>query len=101
MSRTDFEAAYIERYGHRPRGWNDDFQVYQSERLPKKGEDVQVWCYDTKEQFVAFSLGDGRFQFGIGQDGIILACRPTHWQPLPKAPYQPGYDFSDSQLEGV
>lgn len=29
MSRTDFEAAYIERYGHRPRGWNDDFQVYQ------------------------------------------------------------------------
>ena len=29
MSRTDFEAAYIERYGHRPCGWNDDFQVYQ------------------------------------------------------------------------
>ena len=29
MNRTDFEAAYIERYGHRPRGWNDDFQVYQ------------------------------------------------------------------------
>jgi len=29
MSRTDFEAAYIERYGHRPRGWSDDFQVYQ------------------------------------------------------------------------
>ena len=29
MSRADFEAAYIERYGHRPRGWNDDFQVYQ------------------------------------------------------------------------
>ena len=60
--------------------------VAVSERLPKKGEDVQVYCTDTNEQFVAFSLGNGRFQFGIGEDGIALACRPTHWSPLPPAP---------------
>ncbi len=59
------------------------------DQQPKKGEDVLVWCHDTNEQFVAFSLGDGRFQFGIGQDGTILVCRPNYWQPLPKAPYQP------------
>ena len=62
------------------------------DRLPGKGDDVQVYCSDTKEQMVGFSLGyGGRFQFGTypieGSDlrGMLI-CRPTHWMPLPEPP---------------
>ncbi len=57
--------------------------VAVSERLPKKGEDVQVYCDTSGEQMVAFSLGDGRFQFAVDLHGDVIACRPTHWMPLP------------------
>ncbi len=60
--------------------------VAVSERLPKKGEDVQVYCDTSGEQMVAFSLGDGRFQFAVDLHGDVIACRPTHWMPLPAAP---------------
>lgn len=60
--------------------------VAVSERLPKKGEDVQVYCDTSGEQMVAFSLGDGRFQFAVDLHGDAIACRPTHWMPLPKSP---------------
>lgn len=60
--------------------------VAVSERLPKKGEDVQVYCETSGEQMVAFSLGDGRFQFAVDFYGGAIVCRPTHWMPLPPAP---------------
>ena len=64
MSRTDFEAAYIERYGHRPRGWNDDFQVYQDAHangawfgwqarevvMPERQEPDDEWHYVMRER---------------------------------------------------
>lgn len=56
------------------------------ERMPEKGVDVQVYCDDTREQFVAFSLGDGRFQFAQAQDGTAIVCRPSHWKELDSYP---------------
>lgn len=56
------------------------------ERMPEKGVDVQVYCDDTREQFIAFSLGDGRFQFAQAQDGTAIVCRPSHWKELDHAP---------------
>lgn len=53
---------------------------------PAKGVDVQVYCADTREQFVAFSLGDGRFQFAVDENGKAICCRPSHWQKLLDAP---------------
>ena len=57
-----------------------------SDVKPRKGEDVIVYCLDTDEQFVAFSLGDGRFQFAVDKNGIAICCRPSHWAELPNAP---------------
>ena len=77
-------------------GW-----VKVADRAPKKGEDVLVWCFESNEQFVGFHLGDGRFQFGIGRDGIVLCCRPSYWRELPPPPNSGEYDFSDMKLEGI
>ncbi|WP_338659042.1 DUF551 domain-containing protein [Yersinia intermedia] len=33
-----------------------------SDRRPERGTDVQVYCSDTREQFVAFHIGNGEFQ---------------------------------------
>lgn len=55
-------------------------------KMPEKGIDVLVFCGDTREQFVAFSLGDGRFQFAQQEDGAAIVCRPSHWTDLPKNP---------------
>lgn len=60
--------------------------ILAKDRIPDKGIDVQVYCDNTREQFVAFSLGDGRFQFAQHQDGTAIVCRPSHWADLPKAP---------------
>lgn len=60
------------------------------ERMPKKGEDVQVFCADTQEQMVAFLVTNGRFQFGTyllnEQMSGVLVCQPTHWKPLSEPP---------------
>lgn len=58
-----------------------------SERMPEQenNPDVLVYCGDTKEQFVAFHVGWGEFQF-FDMDGVIGTCTPSHWMPLPQAP---------------
>lgn len=55
------------------------------DRLPEKEIDVQVYCSDTEEQFVAFRNRYGEFQFGLTPT-ITLICNPTHWMPLPEPP---------------
>ncbi|WP_051937002.1 DUF551 domain-containing protein [Erwinia sp. 9145] len=55
-----------------------------SEKKPELGVDVQVYCSDTKEQFVAFRLGK-YFQYAYVDDKRA-ACNPTHWMPLPLPP---------------
>lgn len=55
------------------------------DRLPEKKTDVQVFCSDTEEQFVAFLNRRGEFQFGVTTT-ITLICNPTHWMPLPESP---------------
>jgi hypothetical protein len=54
-----------------------------------EGIDILVYCYDTDEQFVAFSDAslDGVFNYAhIPHDGGYIGCMPTHWQHLPKPP---------------
>ena len=63
-----------------PQGW-----IKCSDRRPERGTDVQVYCSDTREQFVAFHIGNGEFQYAQHEDTSI-ACRPSHWMPLPAAP---------------
>ena len=70
----------------------DNGWISVEERLPDGPLDVQVYCSDTNEQFVAFHLGRGRFQFGSCAaefDRIQLICTPplTHWMPLPAPPH--------------
>ncbi len=59
-----------------------------SDRRPERGTDVQVYCSDTREQFVAFHIGNGEFQYAQHED-ISIACRPSHWMPLQTAPEKP------------
>ncbi|HFR4116238.1 TPA: DUF551 domain-containing protein [Yersinia enterocolitica] len=63
-----------------PEGW-----IKCSDHKSERGTDVQVYCSDTREQFVAFHLGNGEFQYAQHEDTSI-ACRPSHWMPLPAAP---------------
>ncbi|EPT6931505.1 DUF551 domain-containing protein [Cronobacter malonaticus] len=57
-----------------------------SERMPDYGVDVQIFCSDTREQFVGFRcIGDNDFQYGHYED-FSLVCSPSHWQPLPEPP---------------
>ncbi|MGT3215019.1 DUF551 domain-containing protein [Yersinia enterocolitica] len=56
-----------------------------SDCRPERGTDVQVYCSDTREQFVAFHIGNGEFQYAQHEDTSI-ACRPSHWMPLPTPP---------------
>ncbi|RUR26807.1 DUF551 domain-containing protein [Vreelandella andesensis] len=66
-------------------GW-----ISVDEQLPTKGEDVQVYCSDTREQLVAFLVTNGRFQFGTypvnSEFNGVLLCNPTHWKPLAAPP---------------
>ncbi|CNI75720.1 Protein of uncharacterised function (DUF551) [Yersinia massiliensis] len=66
-----------------PDGW-----VKCSDHRPERGTDVQVYCSDTREQFVAFHIGNGEFQYAQHEDTSV-ACRPSHWMPLPAAPEKP------------
>ncbi|SUX38832.1 Uncharacterised protein [Cedecea davisae] len=36
-----------------------------SDVLPGGKNDVQIYCSDTKEQFVGFHIGSGQFQYAI------------------------------------
>ncbi|HFF6863425.1 TPA: DUF551 domain-containing protein [Yersinia enterocolitica] len=66
-----------------PQGW-----IKCSDHRPERGTDVQVYCSDTREQFVAFYIGNGEFQYAQHED-ISIACRPSHWMPLQPAPEKP------------
>lgn len=60
-----------------------------SERMPEFDIDVQVYCKDTEEQFVAYHRNDGLFHYATYEKGgryINIVCEPTHWQPLPEPP---------------
>lgn len=67
-----------------PDGW-----VACAEQMPEYGKDVQVYCSDTKEQFVGFHIGKGDFQFAKDELGNKIVCNPTHWMPLPAPPAAP------------
>lgn len=59
-----------------------------SERMPEPNKDVQLFCSDTREQFVGFRKGVSKdFQYAKYED-VDITCEPTHWQPLPAAPKQ-------------
>lgn len=66
-----------------PEGW-----INCSDQMPERGTDVQVYCSDTREQFVAFHIGNGEFQYAQHEDTSI-SCRPSHWMPLLAAPEKP------------
>ncbi|HEN3636838.1 TPA: DUF551 domain-containing protein [Yersinia enterocolitica] len=66
-----------------PDGW-----IKCSDHRPEQGTDVQVYCSDTREQFVASHIGNGEFQYAQHEDTSI-ACRPSHWMPLPDSPEKP------------
>ncbi|WP_145534881.1 DUF551 domain-containing protein [Yersinia alsatica] len=66
-----------------PEGW-----IKCSNHKPERGTDFQVYCSDTREQFVAFHLGNGEFQYAQHEDTSIT-CRPSHWMPLPASPEKP------------
>lgn len=65
------------------------FWIACAERMPEHGKDVQVYCSDTKEQFVGFHIGKGDFQFAKDELGNKIVCNPTHWMPLPAPPAAP------------
>lgn len=56
-----------------------------SEQLPDIGKDVQVYCDDSREQFVAFRCIGGSYQFAQYED-VSIACDPSHWMTLPDPP---------------
>ncbi|HDL7834711.1 TPA: DUF551 domain-containing protein [Yersinia enterocolitica] len=66
-----------------PEGW-----IKCSDHRPARGTDVQVYCSDTREQFVAFHIGNGEFQYAQHEDTSVT-CNPSHWMPLPAAPEKP------------
>ncbi len=57
-----------------------------SEHMPEPNVDVQVYCEDSREQFVAFRRIKNN-DFHYAQCGnVSIVCNPTHWQPLPSPP---------------
>lgn len=80
-----FDAAEEDELKALLAGW-----ISVDERMPGKGQDVQVFCADTQEQMVAFLVGNGRFQFGTypvnDQFSGVLICQPSHWKPLTPPP---------------
>lgn len=68
-----------------PAHTEQDGWIKCSERMPDSKNDVQLFCSDTREQFVGFHRGNGMFQF-FNMNDVIGECEPTHWMPLPAAP---------------
>jgi len=57
------------------------------ETAPRDGRDIQVYCKDTGEQFVAFWFSPRDcWCYAKWRDGGIVVCKPTHWMPLPEPP---------------
>ncbi|CFQ47654.1 DUF551 domain-containing protein [Yersinia aleksiciae] len=81
--KLDYLPLYTTPQLNSPQGW-----INCSDHRPARGADVQVYCSDTREQFVAFHIGNGEFQYAQNEDTSI-ACRPSHWMPLPAAPEKP------------
>ncbi|ELY3467344.1 DUF551 domain-containing protein [Cronobacter universalis] len=81
-AETDTTSQQLESLaGKAVGGW-----IPCSERMPEYGVDVQIFCSDTREQFVGFRcIGDNDFQYGHYED-FSLVCSPSHWQPLPEPP---------------
>ncbi|MBW5861812.1 DUF551 domain-containing protein [Yersinia enterocolitica] len=79
----DLTPLYTTPQFNSPQGW-----INCSDHRPERGTDVQVYCSDTREQFVAFHIGNGEFQYAQHEDTSI-ACRPSHWMPLLAAPEKP------------
>lgn len=52
---------------------------------PAIGNDVQVYCSDTNEQFVAFLTTDGKYQYAQ-YAGTKFSCYPSHYKPLSEGP---------------
>lgn len=52
---------------------------------PAKGNDVQVYCEDTGEQFVALFMAPNRYQYAQ-KGGVTFSCNPSHWKPLCENP---------------
>ncbi|HDL8322233.1 TPA: DUF551 domain-containing protein [Yersinia enterocolitica] len=73
-------ALYTTPHLNSPQGW-----IKCSDHRPERGTDVQVYCSDTREQFVAFHIGNGEFQYAQ-HENTSIACRPSHWMPLQTAP---------------
>ncbi|SDT52091.1 DUF551 domain-containing protein [Pseudomonas prosekii] len=60
-----------------------------SDSLPESPADVQVYCADTKEQFVAFhDKARKQFTYAMDHEGNSIGCLPTHWKPLGPNPEQ-------------
>lgn len=68
-----------------PAHTEQDGWIKCSERMPDSKNDVQLFCSDTREQFVGFHRGNGMFQF-FNMNDVIGECEPTHWMPLTAAP---------------
>lgn len=68
-----------------PAHTEQDGWIKCSERMPDSKNDVQLFCSDTREQFVGFHRGNGMFQF-FNMNDVIGECEPTHWMPLPAGP---------------
>ncbi|WP_314721499.1 DUF551 domain-containing protein [Rahnella variigena] len=72
---TTPQPAHTEQHG-----W-----IKCSDRMPDSKNDVQLFCSDTREQFVGFHRGNGMFQF-FNMNDVIGECEPTHWMPLAATP---------------
>lgn len=83
---SEYEITEIPLYTTpQPAHTEQDGWIKCSERMPDSKNDVQLFCSDTREQFVGFHRGNGMFQF-FNMNDVIGECEPTHWMPLPAAP---------------
>jgi len=63
----------------------NDMEWLPIETAPSENIDILVFCSDSKEQFVAFSIGNRLYQFASTND-VQVVCEPNYWMPLPPPP---------------
>lgn len=67
---------------------------------PKTG-DIQLYCDDSKEQFVGFwNPAHEVFQIARAKDGLVIGIRPSHWKPLGEPPNAPREQREASDATG-